>query len=148
MWRLVTWPRITSHIRDRILAAFPSIALPYMLENPYLFSYVLCCSHGSVKRYTNIKKEYSAQHWNSPATDISPPILSYPKLWGSLFHTGYFPLWLVAQKNSLWLDGIPTYGRFYLLWIEVPCPIGWCEDVQLETIYWFSAADKFFINLI
>ena len=30
MWRLVTKPRITSHIRDRILATFPSIALPYM----------------------------------------------------------------------------------------------------------------------
>lgn len=39
---LLTKPRITAHIRDRILAVFPSISLPciYVVETTYIFIYI------------------------------------------------------------------------------------------------------------
>ena len=57
MRRLFTKPRITSHVRDRILAAFPSIAEPYMSEKPCIFSYVLCWTNGTVRRFIYMKND-------------------------------------------------------------------------------------------
>ena len=57
VWCFVTKPRITSHIRDRILAAFPSIAQPDMLEKPCRLFSVLCWTHGTVRPSAYIKKD-------------------------------------------------------------------------------------------
>ena len=55
MWRSVSKPRITSHIRDRILDAFPRIALPYIWKKTCLFSFVLCWMPGTVQWSIYIK---------------------------------------------------------------------------------------------
>ena len=93
MRRLVFKPRITSHIRDRILASFPSIALPYMQEKPFKFSYVLYWMQGTVHRSAYIKNNtmpnigmcHAIECVLAPTTDISPLNCSLvPQAVGSL----------------------------------------------------------------
>ena len=54
------------------------------------------------------------------------------------------PVSRCSEKPSV-TCGIRTYGRFYFE-LKRLNRIGKHEDVQLETIYWFSAADEHWLN--
>ena len=124
---LVTKQRITSHIRDRILAAFPNIALPYMQEKQCLFSYVLCWTQGIVHRSAYIKNNTIPNiglcHTTGcvliPNTDICPLVSSYPKLWGSLIVVTSCGVTRYPEKLSLTGMGFDPVSYFICLELKI-----------------------------